>query len=142
LIGKKERQVTAPAGRVFTIAKPSSLGCIEHALYMPPGARRVSGVRVWGRSTSSKSILKACADCSESTWPVSVAPATETGGFLRFSGRFWIGADRVAGGDGVRTICIHRIKAEILREALADHRDPRAVLLKEEIPSFGDFADR
>ena len=134
--------MTAPAGRVFTIAKPSSLGCIEHALYMPPGARRVSGVRVWGRSTSSKSILKACADCSESTWPVSVAPATETGGFLRFSGRFWIGADRVAGGDGVRTICIHRIKAEILREALADHRDPRAVLLKEEIPSFGDFADR
>ena len=35
-----------------------------------------------------------------------------------------------------------RKKAGALRQALADGLDPRAVHLKEEIPNFGDFADK
>jgi integrase len=35
-----------------------------------------------------------------------------------------------------------RRKVEPLRKALADGLDPRSVRLKEEIPNFGDFADR
>src|SRR5262245_3378390 len=35
-----------------------------------------------------------------------------------------------------------RRKAEPLRKALADSIDPRSVRFKEEIPNFGDFADK
>ena len=52
-----------------------------------------------------------------------------------------LGLGSVNGMKGV-TLKKARQKAEILREALADGRDPRSVRLKEEIPSFGDFADK
>ena len=53
-----------------------------------PGCEKGFGVgSLWGAAHRVKSILNASVDCSESTWPVSVTPATETGGFLRFSGR-------------------------------------------------------
>jgi integrase len=52
-----------------------------------------------------------------------------------------LGLGSVKGTKGV-SLKKARLKAEILRDALADGRDPRAVLLKEETPCFGDFADR